>query len=122
MKKRSSRANPLGLALTVAGVVLALSPDARRAAKRALSSGATRLLGSVDGGRLAQGMRRDSRPASQAKAHTLLTGSGPAAQKPSEPDTQFLQSVVEPNGDMITRPADRPDLGENGISDESLLH
>jgi hypothetical protein len=40
--------SPLGIALTVAGVVLALSPEARKAARRMLVKGTAAILGVVD--------------------------------------------------------------------------
>lgn len=40
--------SPLGIALTVAGVVLALSPEARKATRRAVVKGTAALLGAVD--------------------------------------------------------------------------
>ncbi|GIM47252.1 hypothetical protein DNHGIG_28010 [Collibacillus ludicampi] len=40
--------SPLGIALTVAGVVLALSPEARQAARRMLVKGTAAILGVVD--------------------------------------------------------------------------
>ncbi|KEO82219.1 YtxH domain-containing protein [Tumebacillus flagellatus] len=41
--------SPVGIALTVAGVVLALSPEARKATRRLLVKGTASLLGAVDG-------------------------------------------------------------------------
>jgi len=40
--------SPVGLALTVAGVVLALSPEARRATRQLLVKGTASVLGAVD--------------------------------------------------------------------------
>ena len=40
--------SPIGIALTLAGVVLALSPEARKATRRAVVKGTAALLGAVD--------------------------------------------------------------------------
>lgn len=40
--------SPVGIALTVAGVVLALSPEARKATRRLVVKGTAALLGAVD--------------------------------------------------------------------------
>jgi hypothetical protein len=48
LKRMFNLTSPLGIALTVAGVVLALSPDARRATRRLLVKGTAAVLGAVD--------------------------------------------------------------------------
>jgi hypothetical protein len=46
--KKLNLSSPLGIALTVAGVILALSPEARRATRRLLVKGTAAVLGAVD--------------------------------------------------------------------------
>jgi hypothetical protein len=48
LKRMFNFSSPLGIALTVAGVVLALSPDARRATRKLLVKGTAAVLGAVD--------------------------------------------------------------------------
>lgn len=48
LKRIFNLSSPVGIALTVAGVVLALSPEARRATRQALVKGTSLLLGAVD--------------------------------------------------------------------------
>ncbi|GAX88871.1 hypothetical protein [Effusibacillus lacus] len=48
MKRIFNMSSPLGIALTVAGVVLALSPEARKATRQVLVKGTSLLLGAAD--------------------------------------------------------------------------
>lgn len=48
LKRIFNFSSPVGIALTVAGVVLALSPEARKATRRMLVKGTAFVLGTVD--------------------------------------------------------------------------
>lgn len=48
MLKRIFGGSPLGIALSVAGVVLAVSPEARRAARRMLVKGTAAVMGGIE--------------------------------------------------------------------------
>ncbi|MDB5083369.1 MAG: putative secreted protein [Bacilli bacterium] len=48
MKRLFNASSPLGIALTVAGVVLALSPEARKSVRQLLVKGTAAILGMAD--------------------------------------------------------------------------
>lgn len=47
-KRIFNTSSPLGIAITVAGVILALSPEARKSTRRMLVKGTAAILGMVD--------------------------------------------------------------------------
>lgn len=87
--------SPLGIALTVAGVVLAISPEARKATRRALVKGTAALLGAVDS------VKQASNTALEGTQDTIIETNEHLIQPAAQTVANTTESLLENAGEVM---------------------
>ena len=96
--------SPIGIALTVAGVVIALSPELRQAARRALVKGTAAVLGAVDSAKhTAIDITEEATETVSQAAETLDT----IEARVAKPFEEAIDTVME-TAEVITPPSTQP--------------
>jgi hypothetical protein len=96
--------SPIGIALTVAGVVLALSPEMRQAARRALVKGTAAVLGAVDSAKhTAIDITEEAAETVSQAAETIDA----IEARVAEPFENAVDTVME-TAEAITHPSAQP--------------
>lgn len=96
--------SPIGIALTLAGVVLALSPELRQAARRALVKGTAAVLGAVDTAKHTAIDITEQATDTAAQAAECIDAIEARVAEPLEDAVETVMETAESITDTITQP------------------
>ncbi|MFC4768281.1 hypothetical protein [Effusibacillus consociatus] len=104
LKRIFNLSSPVGIALTVAGVVLALSPEARRVTRQALVKGTSLLLGAMDSAKSATAGLAAGVSESTAKLSGMLEEVKDSAMETMREDEDLVRGAAIDSGISENRP------------------
>lgn len=111
MKKLWNLSSPWGIALTAAGVFLALSPDARKATRRMLVRGTAGLLGAMDMVR-GSGNQQAEITFGMAGAAKLGDGNDVKSDTTSRQSEQVSDDFTDTLDDLVTEGLDAEEIAD----------